>query len=226
MSEYAMARTRLGLYVIAQSQFSYAPFQQEGICLVLEQLMRGRFAKDGNKVAIHAPPRMGKSEVGSVHFPAWYLGHFPKHMVMVVSGSADLAIGFGRKTRNLIESPLHRDLFPKCQTEWDSRAKDDFSLTAGGHYWAMGFDGQITGKGAHLLIIDDPIKSTKDAESEPAEEARRSIFNSAIFPRLEPSGLLLLNMTKWPGDVFTPWLMEKFGAVPITKADLAAWRTV
>ncbi len=88
----------------------------------------------------------------------------------------------------------------------------------------MGYDGQITGKGAHLMIMDDWVKSTKDAQSEPAEATRREIFNSVIFPRLEPGGKLLLVMTKWPGDIFTGWLMEKFGAQDITRAELQQWR--
>ncbi len=223
--EYALAKSRFGLYVLHQNKgFAYAPFQQEGICLALEQLAHGAFAGDDHKLAIHAPPRMGKSELCSVYFPAWYLGHFPSHSVIVVSSSSSLAVGFGRKTRNLIESPMHAAIFPKCQIEWDSRAKDDFSLTAGGHYYAMGFDGQLTGHGGNLIVIDDPCKSTQDALSEASETFRREVFNSAILTRLEPNGKLILVMTKWPGDAFSGWLMEKFGQKEVTKDDLTKWR--
>jgi len=141
-----------------------------------------------------------------------------------VSASSSLAVGFGRKTRNLIESPLHAAIFPQCQIEWDSRAKDDFSLTKGGSYHALGLDAQLTGRGAHCLIIDDPVKSTQDALSEASETFRREVFNSAILTRLEPHGKLLLVMTKWPGDAFAGWLLEKFGAKDITKDDLTTWR--
>ena len=223
--DYQLAAARFGLYVLQQAKgFAYAPFQQEGICLALEQLANGAFGADGDKLAIHAPPRMGKSELCSVYFPAWYLGLYPHHSVIVVSASASLAEGFGRKTRNLIESPQHAAIFPKCQIAWDSRAKDDFALTAGGHYYAMGFDGQLTGHGGNLLVIDDPCKSTQDALSEAAETFRREVFNSAMLTRLEPNGKLLLVMTKWPGDAFAGWLMEKFGARDITRAELKQWR--
>lgn len=221
----SMARARFGIYLLNQNpEYDYARHQQEGICLVLEQLEAGKFAADSNMAAIHAPPRMGKSETASVHFPAWYLGRNPKHNVMVVTASSDLATSFGRKTRNLIESPKHTAIFPKCKISWDSRAKDDFALTEGGNYYAFGIDGQITGKGGHLIILDDWIKSSKDAQSEASESFRREIFNSVIFPRLEPGGKLLLVMTKWPGDSFSPWLMEKFGSREITQDELKQWR--
>src|SRR5258708_4900284 len=96
--------------------------------------------------------------------------------------------------------------------------------TAGGGYHALGFDGQLTGRGANCLIIDDPCKSTQDALSEASETFRREVFNSAILTRLEPNGKLLLVMTKWPGDAFSGWLMEKFGHKEVTKDDLTKWR--
>ncbi len=74
-ADYAMARSRFGLYVISQHKgFRYAAFQQEAMCLALEQLANGAMEQTGDKLAIHAPPRMGKSELASVYFPAWYLG--------------------------------------------------------------------------------------------------------------------------------------------------------
>lgn len=219
--DFTMPRRRFGLYLLGQAKaFSYLPFQQEAVCLFLEQFAAGVFEKG----MIHAPPRMGKSEIATVHFPAWYLGHFPHHSVMVVCSSGALATGFGRKTRNLLESPFHAATFPDCKIAWDSRAKDDFTLTKGGRYYAMGLDGQMTGRGAHLLIVDDPIKSTQDALSEAAETFRREVFTSAINTRLEPDGRLLVVMTKWPGEGFSGWLLEKFGAQEVQKTELAQWR--
>jgi hypothetical protein len=216
-----MARERLGLYLLHQEPgYSYKPFQQEALCVSLEALARGEL----DKLIIHAPPRMGKSEVATVHFPSWYLGHHPEHSVMTISSSGSLAAGFGRKTRNLIESPRHLTIFPQCQIAWDSRAKDDFSLTAGGHYYAMGLDGQMTGRGAHLIVMDDWIKSTQDAMSEAAERFRREIFTSAVQTRLEPGGVLLVVQTVWPGDAFTGWLKDTYGAEDLTTGDLRRWR--
>lgn len=225
MNQYALARHRFGLYVLQISKdFTYTKFQQEALCPALEQLAWGKFEREGNQLIVHAPPRQGKSKIATVRFAAWYLGTFPHHSVIVVSSSGALATDFGRETRNLIESPMHAAIFPECQIAHDSRAKDDFSLTRGGHYYAMGLDGQMTGRGAHLFIIDDPVKSTQDALSEANETFRREIFTSAINTRLEPGGKLLVVMTKWPSEAFSGWLLEKFGAIHITKDDLHQWR--
>lgn len=221
MSNFASLRAHFGSYVIAMNRgYEYVPFQQEALCVALEALARGKM----DKLAVFLPPRMGKSEFCTVNFPAWYLGHHPTHYVITISAEDDLAAGFGRKTRNLIDSQVHRAAFPRCRIAYDARAVDDFALTEGGGYYARGIGGQIIGRGAHLFIMDDIIKNAKDAASEANEETRRSIFNSAINTRLEPGGKMILVMHRWPEDSFSGWLFDTFGSEEITAADLTEWR--
>src|SRR5882672_11896778 len=163
MSDFELLREHFGTYFLAQNKnCDYTPFQQEAICPTLEALERHEI----DKACFFLPPRMGKSTLVTKNFPAWYLGRHPEHSTIVTSYSSDLAMNFGRDTRNYIEAPIHRATFPRCRISGDSRAKDDFALSEGGHYYAVGLDGVMTGRGAHLFIIDDPIKNSQDAMSE------------------------------------------------------------
>lgn len=221
MSTIASMRAHLGSYFIAQNAgYDYVDFQQEAICPALMALERGEI----DKLAVFLPPRVGKSRMCTVTFPAWYLGRHPEHYVINISAEDDLAAGFGRGTKAMIDSPLHQAAFPRCRISNDAHAVDDFVLTAGGGYYARGIGGQLIGRGAHLFIMDDVIKNAQDAASEANEERRRSIFNSAINTRLEPGGKLIMVMHRWPGDSFSGWLFDTFGAEDVTQADLTRWR--
>lgn len=221
--ELQSAHDQFGLYFIAQHpHYEFVEFQQRFLFPSLMALEADLLP--GNRLIVFAPPRVGKSDTITVNFPAWYLGRHPDHSVIVISNSGDLAQGFGRKTRNLIESPLHRAIFPHCSIAQDSRARDDFSLTKGGHYYAMGFDAQIVGRGAHLFVIDDPIKNSQDATSEAQEQFRRETFTSAINTRLEPGGKLVLVMHRWPGDAFSGFLLDLYGRTDITQTMVSSWR--
>lgn len=221
MSAYDSLRAHFGSYFLAQHKgYDYVPFQQEVICPALMALERG----DIEKLAVFLPPRVGKSMLCTVSFPAWYLGLHPDRHVITISAEDDLAADFGRKTKALIESPLHKATFPRCRITLEARASDAFALTAGGGYYARGIGGQIIGRGAHLFVMDDIIKNAKDAASEVGEETRRSIFNSAINTRLEPGGKLILVMHRWPGDSFSGWLFDTFGSEAVTQADITRWR--
>lgn len=222
-SAYDRIRGHFGNYFLAQNPgYSYQVFQQEAVCLALQALYLGVDGMD--KLALFMPPRHGKSETATVNFPAWYLGHHPDRYVITISGEDTLAVRFGRKTKHLIETPLHQGAFPKCRISRDAYAADDFTLTAGGGYYARGLEGQILGRGAHLFVMDDLIKNAKDAASEAGEETRRSVFNSAVNTRLEPGGKLVLVMHRWPGDAFSGWLFDTFGSADITARDLSEWR--
>lgn len=108
------------------------------------------------RVIINMPPRSSKSENASIYFPAYYLGKFPYRQVIQASNVADLAVGFGRQVRDLIRTPSYQELFPGLQIKADSSAAGRWDTNKGGRYYAVGAEGNITGRGGHLVIVDDP----------------------------------------------------------------------
>jgi len=108
------------------------------------------------RLIINMPPRHTKSEFASYLLPAWFLGKFPNKKVIQTSHTAELAVGFGRKVRNLVDNPLYKRLFPAIELQSDSKAAGRWNTNFGGDYFAIGVGGAVTGKGADLLIIDDP----------------------------------------------------------------------
>jgi len=182
-------------------------YQQDILAPGLEQVNAGEI----KRLAIFMPPRHGKSIFVTVGFVPFYLGHHPNHSIITLSYSDDLASGFGRQVRNIMQSDLYQTIFPLSRLSTDSRAKDSFNTVSGGRYTAAGFNGTITGIGADLLIIDDPVRSGVSAASEADELNRRSIYTDTARIRLQAGGSILLVMTRWPGSAFEGWLLEKDG---------------
>ena len=108
------------------------------------------------RLIINMPPRHTKSEFASYMLPAWFLGKFPNKKIIQCSNTAELAVGFGRKVRNLVDSDVYTKVFPNVNLRYDSKAAGRWSTNANGEYFAIGVGGTVTGKGADLLIIDDP----------------------------------------------------------------------
>lgn len=107
---------------------------------------------ENGRMTVSLPPRFGKSETISYMFVAWYLGHHPDHHIMMVTHTATLSSTFGRKIRNLIDSPIYQEIFPKTQVSKDKSAADDWTTTAGGKYLAIGVGANVAGHGAHLCL--------------------------------------------------------------------------
>lgn len=152
------------------------------------------------RLMIFCPPRHGKSELCSRFFPAWYLGHNPNRYIITSSYSQDLATDFGEKVRDLVRDPLHTEIFPECQMTESSTAKNRFTLSKGGAYFAVGVGGAITGRGAHLLLIDDPIKDREQAFSETERKRIHDWFKYVAYTRLMPNGAVILINTRWHAD--------------------------
>lgn len=113
---------------------------------------------DGKKrrVIVNIAPRHGKSELISYLAPAWFLGRFPQKKVIMASHTADLAVNFGRRVRNLVSSDKYRDIFPQIQLQADSKSASRWGTNFNGEYFAIGVGGALAGRGADLFIIDDP----------------------------------------------------------------------
>jgi hypothetical protein len=107
------------------------------------------------RLIINMPPRHTKSEFASYLFPAWFLGKYPEKKIIQTAHTAELATGFGRKVRNLVNTPDYQDVF-RTKLSTDSKAAGRWNTHAGGDYFAIGVGGAVTGKGADVLIIDDP----------------------------------------------------------------------
>lgn len=153
------------------------------------------------------PPRHGKSTLVSRYFPAWHLGRHPEERVIATSYAARLSERFGRFSRNLIANPKWP--FPNVDLARDSRAADvwDLSNHSGG-YLSAGVDGSITGEGADILIIDDPVKSAKEADSETVRESTIEWYRETAYPRLQRGGRIVVVGTRWRDDELLGWLID------------------
>ena len=148
-----------------------------------------------NRLIINMPPRHTKSEFSSYLLPAWMVGRDPKLKIIQATHTAELAIRFGRKAKNLIDSENYRKIF-KTALQEDSKAAGRWETSAGGEYFAAGVGGAITGRGADLLIIDDP-HSEQDAMSKVSLERAYEWYTSGPRQRLQPGGKIILVMTRW-----------------------------
>ena len=127
-----------------------------------ERVARGEL----KRLIINMPPRHTKSEFASYLLPAWFLGKFPHKKVIQCSHTAELAVGFGRKVRNLVDTDTYHQIFPDLSLSADSKAAGRWNTSKGGDYFAIGIGGAVTGKGADLLIIDDPHSEQEAALAE------------------------------------------------------------
>lgn len=144
-----------------------------------------------------APPRHGKSELVSRRFPAWYIGRHPEEEIIHASYGAALAKDFGRTVRNIVGSSQFADIFPGVELAADSKANDKWNTNFEGAYYATSTDGAATGRGAHLLNIDDPVKGRKEAQSETIRNSVRDWYRSTAYTRLAPGGIINLTLTRW-----------------------------
>jgi len=152
------------------------------------------------RLIINMPPRHTKSEFASYLLPAWFLGKFPEKKVIQTSHTAELAVGFGRKVRNLVDSDTYKDIFPSVGLQADSKAAGRWATNKGGDYFAIGVGGAVTGKGADILIIDDPHSEQEAAlaESNPdIYDKTYEWYTSGPRQRLQPGGAIIIVMTRW-----------------------------
>jgi len=151
------------------------------------------------RLTVSMPPRFGKSETIAYLFVAWYLGHNPAHQVMMVTHTAGLSTDFGRKVRNLIGSPIYREIFPDTTVAQDKKAADDWSTTRGGKYLAVGIGGSVAGRGADLLIGDDLVSEQAVLNGNPDTAFATAWEYMQVGPlqRLMPGGKIIMIGTRW-----------------------------
>lgn len=137
------------------------------------------------RLMIQMPPRHGKSELASRRFPAWFLGRMPNRNIIAASYNSDLATDFGREVRNIVDSSRYNALFPMVSLASDSAAANRWHTEQGGMYVAAGIGTAVTGRGAHVLLIDDPFKDREEADSEVIREKKWRWYTSTAYTRLE-----------------------------------------
>lgn len=149
------------------------------------------------RLIINMPPRHTKSEFASFLLPAWFLGKFPHKKIIQTAHTAELATGFGRKVRNLVSSEPYQKVF-QTKLSSDSKAAGRWNTHMGGDYFAIGVGGAVTGKGADLLIIDDPHSEQEAKQANPAVfDGVYEWFTSGPRQRLQPGGAIIIVMTRW-----------------------------
>lgn len=163
-----------------------------------EAIARG----ESKRLIINMAPRHTKSEFASYLLPSWFLGKYPSKKVIQCSNTAELAVGFGRKVRNLVGSEQYKTVFPEVNLRQDSKAAGRWSTNKNGEYFAIGVGGTVTGKGADLLIIDDPHSEQEAAMAAGNPDVYAKVYEwytSGPRQRLQPGGSIVIVMTRW-GD--------------------------
>jgi predicted phage terminase large subunit-like protein len=205
----SMAKRSLIDYCILM-QGNYVPnWHHEVIAKKLEEVEEGTC----RRLMLFMPPRHGKSELATKKFPAWYLGRNPAREIMCCSYSSDLAEEFGRATRDIVDDRLHQAVFPDSFLRKGSKSATRWRVGAGrGGFLATGVGGSITGMGANVLIIDDPVKNREEANSDTYRRKVWDWYTSTAFTRLEKDGAVILIMCM-TGD--TPVLMADGSEKPL-----------
>ena len=170
----------------------------------LERVARGEL----KRLIVNMPPRHTKSEFASYLFPAWVMGQRPETKIIQATHTAELAVGFGRKVKNLLDSEIYRDVFPDIQLARDAKASGRWSTDMGGEYYAVGVGGALAGRGADLCIIDDPV-SEQDALSPAALDNIYEWYTSGPRQRLQPGGSIIIVMTRWSIRDLTAKVLQK-----------------
>ena len=164
------------------------------------------------RLIINMPPRHTKSEFASYLFPAWFLGRYPEKKVIQTAHTAELSVGFGRKVRNLIQNEDFQNIFPGIELSTDSKAAGRWNTNKGGDYFAIGVGGAVTGKGADILIIDDPHSEQEATMGEYNPEVYNKVYEwytSGPRQRLQPGGAIILVMTRWSKRDLTGQIVNK-----------------
>lgn len=159
-----------------------------------ERIARG----ECKRLIVTMPPRHTKSMFASVYLPAWYFGRFPNRKIIQCSHNAELATGFGRQVRNIVQETEYQKIFPGVSLSQDSKAAGHWHTNHGGEYFSIGVGGAVTGKGADILVIDDPFSEQEGMRIDgDVYDSVYEWYTSGPRQRLQPGGSILVVMTRW-----------------------------
>lgn len=166
------------------------------IARVIEEVERGGI----QFLILTMPPRHGKSQLVSRHLPAWYLGKHPERSVVVATYNDDFAKDFGADVRGIVTSSAYKQVFPGARLQRGGTAKDRLQTTQGGMATFVGLGGTLTGRGAHLLVIDDVVKSNEEARSKSHRDRAWDWFTKVAMTRRMGPKSVIITFTRWHED--------------------------
>ena len=171
------------------------------------------------RLTVSMPPRFGKSETIAYLYVAWYLGHNPTHHIMMATHTAELSDSFGRKVRDLIDTPLYAEIFPETKVSKDKSAAGNWTTVKGGKYLAIGIGANVAGHGAHLLVCDDLVSEQAVlANPDTAFETAWTYMQVGPLQRLMPGGRIIMIGTRWgkkdPIGRALQWAEDNPGSLP------------
>ena len=218
-AERVKITTLLEMDKVERCKESFIPFVKEMWPIFISgkhhQIMADAFERvargELKRLIINMPPRHTKSEFASFLLPSWFLGKFPEKKVIQTAHTAELSTGFGRKVRNLVSSDTYQKIF-QTKLSSDSKAAGRWNTDKGGDYFAIGVGGAVTGKGADLLIIDDPHSEQEAKQNNPAVfDQVYEWYTSGPRQRLQPNGAIIIVMTRWAKRDLTGQILKKSG---------------
>jgi len=200
LAQRQLSRRHLIASILRFNTDYLAGWVHKDICLRLERFMQDVAEGKNPRLMLQMPPRHGKSMIASQEFPAWMLGHHPDWELIVCSYAESLALDFSRNVRERMRDKEFRALFPETRLDRDNQNAQGWKTTRKGGFLPAGVGGPITGKGAHVLIIDDPIKNSQEAESETTRASILRWYSTTAYTRLAPGGGVLIIQTRWHLD--------------------------
>lgn len=200
LAQRELGRRRLINFILRFNPEYQAGWVHKLICAKLEFFSNAVTLKMGPRMLFFMPPRAGKSEIASKNFPAWHLGHNPTHEIIAASYAQSLPMGFSRKIKELIQDDAYKAMFPDTRLNQNAQATEGWYTTKGGCYIPAGVGLGISGKGAHVLIVDDPIKDMQEADSDVVRNNVWDWWDSTAETRVSPGGGVLGIQTRWNDD--------------------------
>lgn len=204
-----LARRSLLQYIVQFNPGYLAGWVHEDICRRLERFLDDVLVGKGPRLMLFMPPRHGKSKIATEEFPSWILGKHPELEVIACSYGVTLPLDFSRKARTRVREEKYQKIFEGTQVDPEHQNVEGWTTTEGGGYRPAGVGGGITGKGADILIVDDPFKNHEEADSETVRQGVWDWWGSAAYTRLSPKSGALIIQTRWHDDDLSGRLLEQ-----------------
>jgi len=209
-----LARDLMAFTVEMEGPSYKAGWVHRDICARLERFCDAVIAEKSPRLMLLMPPRHGKSIIASQDYPAFHLGKRPDHEIINVGYNLDLPTRFSRRVRDILQSEDYHKIFPDTELDMKSQGVEAWLTTKRGGFTAAGRGGGITGKGAHVLIVDDPLKNMEEADNFDIREKLEDWYFSTAYTRLAPGGGILIIETMWHDDDLAGRILSKMANDP------------
>lgn len=203
-------------------------YQPSAVHYLVADALEAVAAGKCKRLIINMPPRHGKTRLTAIEFAAWFLGNHPDKSIVNAGYARDLALDSSKACRDILRSDWHKQTFPRCRIHPFDQAANEWRTVQGGGYLAVGVEGALTGKGADILIVDDPHKDHKEASSPTERENVWKWYQSVAQTRLSPTGAVIIIQTRWHVDDLSGRLLnpERQMQLDETGLDIEPWRVI